>query len=356
MYSIYILYYSILYSTILYSTLLYTILYYTIIYYTILYYAMLCYDMLCYTIPYHTILYYTILFYIIWYDIISYYITIYIYYILCTVLVYNYIHTSSHWLEDHPALFGLWNLVKLPSWKTYSIFWGTHYNQIESTEANHLWIFLGLFISLNAYYTKTFYVIHEQIHPTPDSEFHDGNDFLIYKTTISGQVSVRWLQSSVSRSSMYPKKCWADGPSYFRYSSTWASETVFQASLCGPATFSESVFEALASRRNSLLVPFLTCLSRIISIEFHQRLWSSIKAFAHSVRKQIWCKVLNSWIGVFASWGRHRPTPKISPYSCHLRLPCAWSWQFLAGAVDHLPGPHETRVPGTDDLLILTHL
>ena len=50
------------------------------------------------------------------------------------------------------------------------------------------------------------------------------------------------------------------------------SETVFQASRCGPATFSESVFEALASRQNSLLVSFLTCLSRIISIEFHQRL------------------------------------------------------------------------------------
>ena len=91
-----------------------------------------------------------------------------------------------------------------------------------------------------------------------------------------------------------------------------------QASLCGPATFSESVFEALASRRNSLLVPFLTCLSRIhiywipsTSMKFHQSICALCSAFA--------------------SWGRHRPTPKISPYSCHLRLPCAWSWQFLAG-------------------------
>jgi hypothetical protein len=70
-----------------------------------------------------------------------------IYYILCTILVYNYIHTSSHWLEDHPAK---WLVGKhgqsLPSWKTSSIFEGpiTKLKALKQATCGYFWYYLFL--------------------------------------------------------------------------------------------------------------------------------------------------------------------------------------------------------------------
>ena len=131
-----------------------------------------------------------------------------------------------------------------------------------------------------------------------------------------------------------------------------------QASLCGPATFSESVFEALASRRNSLLVPFLTCLSRIhiywipsTSMKFHQSICAlcskaDLMQTSPKPRFRPYLKMvlmlthkLGPLLHEVATGQPQRSVPTAATFACRA-LEADNSWRVPA--VGHLPGPHET--------------
>ena len=131
-----------------------------------------------------------------------------------------------------------------------------------------------------------------------------------------------------------------------------------QASLCGPATFSESVFEALASRRNSLLVPFLTCLSRIhiywipsTSMKFHQSICAlcskaDLMQTSPKPRFRPYLKMvlmlthkLGPLLHEVTTGQPQRSVPTAATFACRA-LEADNSWRVPA--VGHLPGPHET--------------